>query len=192
MTGTKPTDSDLAAAARDGDRDALDSLLRRHFDLVHAICRRITAHPQDALDATQEALLAVVRGIGRYDGRAAFTTWLYRVATNAALDEVRRRSRRPQAIAEIDEAIGLSAASSPESAATARVDVARALALIPPTLRAAVVLRDCCDLEYGVIAEVLDIPIGTVRSRIARGRSALTAILGNSTGPLERLTSEDL
>lgn len=188
----KPTDSDLVAAARDGDRDALDSLLRRHFDLVHAICRRITAHPQDALDATQEALLAVVRGIGRYDGRAAFTTWLYRVATNAALDEVRRRSRRPQAMAEIDEASGHSAASSPESAATARVDVARALAMIPPTLRASVVLRDCCDLEYAVIADVLDVPIGTVRSRIARGRSALAAILGNSMEPLERLTSEDL
>lgn len=192
MIDVDRTDSELADAARGGDRDALDALLRRHFDLVHAVCRRITSHPEDALDATQEALVAVVRGIGRYDGRAAFTTWLYRVATNAALDEVRRRSRRLPTVDEIDEIGGPAPGSSPESAAVARVDVERALSMIAPPLRAAVVLRDCCDLEYGSIAEVLDVPIGTVRSRIARGRSALAKILGNPMGTPERPTDEDL
>lgn len=192
MIGMDRTDSNLVDAARGGDRDALDVLLRRHFDLVHAVCRRITSHPEDALDATQEALVAVVRGIGRYDGRAAFTTWLYRVATNAALDEVRRRSRRLPTVDEIDEIGGPAPGSSPESAAVARVDVERALSMIAPPLRVAVVLRDCCDLEYGSIAEVLDVPIGTVRSRIARGRSALAKILGNPLGTPERPTDEDL
>src|SRR3977135_4406326 len=86
----------LAAAATAGDRGALEILLARRLDRVHAICRRVTGHPEDALDATQEALIAVTRGLHRYDGRSLFTTWLYRVATNAALDEVRRRKRRPE------------------------------------------------------------------------------------------------
>src|SRR6185312_14358586 len=80
-----------------GDRRALEVLLDRHADRIHAVCRRVVAHPEDALDATQEAMIAIARGIDRFDGRAAFTTWCYRVATNAALDELRRRRRRPLA-----------------------------------------------------------------------------------------------
>ncbi|MGH9024909.1 MAG: RNA polymerase sigma factor, partial [Acidimicrobiia bacterium] len=82
-------DDRLAAAANGGDRRALEALLDRHADRIHAVCRRVVANPEDALDATQEAMIAVARGITRYDGRAAFSTWLYRVATNAALDELR-------------------------------------------------------------------------------------------------------
>jgi RNA polymerase sigma-70 factor (ECF subfamily) len=93
--GSEAGDEALAAAANAGDRGALEVLLARHLDRVHAICRRVTGHPEDALDATQEALIAVTRGLHRYDGRSLFTTWLYRVATNAALDELRRRKRRP-------------------------------------------------------------------------------------------------
>src|SRR2546428_10779751 len=93
--GGDVSDEALAAAANAGDRGALETLLARHVDRVHAICRRVTGHPEDALDATQEALIALTRGLHRYDGRSLFTTWLYRVATNAALDELRRRKRRP-------------------------------------------------------------------------------------------------
>ena len=70
-------------------------LLRNHTALVHGVCRRILGNPDDALDATQEALLAIARKIGSFDGRSKFSTWAYRVATNAALDEARRRARRP-------------------------------------------------------------------------------------------------
>jgi RNA polymerase sigma-70 factor (ECF subfamily) len=175
----------LAAAAGAGDRRALEILLARHFDRVHAICRRITGHPEDALDATQEALMAISRGIGRYDARAAFTTWLYRVATNAALDEVRRRKRRP-APADIDaldqaRAPAPGPAGSVESAVTARIDVDAALATLAPEFRAAVVLRDLCDFDYAEIAEALGVPIGTVRSRIARGRAAIATFLSGDT-----------
>src|SRR5919197_3631201 len=97
------SDEALAAAANAGDRGALETLLARHLDRVHAICRRVTGHPEDALDATQEALIAVTRGLHRYDGRSLFTTWLYRVATNAALDEVRRRNRRPAPVELVDD-----------------------------------------------------------------------------------------
>ena len=92
MTTTTRSSSTRAV---DGDRRALEVLLDRHADRIHAVCRRIVAHPEDALDATQEAMIAIARGIPRFDGRAAFTTWCYRVATNAALDELRRKRRRP-------------------------------------------------------------------------------------------------
>src|SRR6476659_7341707 len=89
------SDEDLARRAAAGERAALESLLARHLDRVHAVCRRVLVNPEDALDATQEALIAITRGISRFDGRSRFTTWMYRVATNAALDETRRRQRRP-------------------------------------------------------------------------------------------------
>ena len=88
-------DETLVAAAQAGDTKALDALLRRHHDRVYALCRRLAGNDSDALDATQEALIAVVKGIDRFDGRARFGTWVYRVATNACLDELRRRGRRP-------------------------------------------------------------------------------------------------
>lgn len=187
------TDEALAAAANAGDRSALEILLARHLDRVHAICRRVTGHPEDALDATQEALIAVTRGLHRYDGRSLFTTWLYRVATNAALDELRRRKRRPEP-AELSDGrpgagsrAGAGHGNAPlESAVAARLDVDAALRRLRPQFRAAVVLRDLCDLDYAEIAEVLDIPVGTVRSRIARGRAAIAEQLREPDRPPER------
>ncbi len=163
-------------------------LLARHFDRVHAICRRITGHPEDALDATQEALIAISRGISRYDARAAFTTWLYRVATNAALDEVRRRKRRPTPadVEALEPAPAGGSGGSVESAVAARIDVDAALAALAPEFRAAVILRDLCDLDYAEIADALGVPLGTVRSRIARGRAAIAAGLGEPDERSER------
>ena len=84
-------DDALAARAAQGDRRALELLLEKHADRIHAVCRRVVADREDALDATQEAMIAVARGITRFDGRAAFSTWCYRVATNAALDRAYRQ-----------------------------------------------------------------------------------------------------
>ena len=175
------------ADAQRGDRAALEALLRRHHDRVAALCTRLCG-PSDAPDATQEALLAVVRGLRRFDGHAAFTTWLYRVTTNACLDELRRRRRRPLPGLEDDRPIdGPLAGPDPAAAVAARVDVDAALARLAPEFRAAVVLRDLCGLDYAEIAEVLGIPPGTVRSRIARGRGQLADLLaGNPTDPHPR------
>src|ERR1051325_7666019 len=156
-SGSEVSDEVLAAAANAGDRGALEVLLARHLDRVHAICRRVTGHPEDARDAAQEAMIAVVRGLHRYDGRSLFTTWLYRVATNAALDELRRRKRRPEPAEFVaDRPLGgMPGASNPvESAVAARLDVDAALAGLSAEFRAAVVLRDLCDLDYAEIAEV--------------------------------------
>jgi len=181
----------LLDAARAGDRDALDRLLRLHYDAIHAVCRRITGNRADADDAAQDALMAIVRALPRFDDRARFSTWAYRVAVNASLDELRRRRRRPTARGEQrdDTAVLFSGAiASPEAAGT-RVDVDAALATLAPEFRAAVVLRDLCQLDYAEIAEVLEVPIGTVRSRIARGRAALVPLLGNPTTPANRPTT---
>jgi RNA polymerase sigma-70 factor (ECF subfamily) len=178
-------DRALVVRAVDGDRRSLELLLDRHADRIHAVCRRIVAHPEDALDATQEAMIAIARGITRFDGRAAFSTWCYRIATNAALDELRRTRRRPVP-AHPDAPEAVATGSGPDDIVAARLDVDAALQHVPEEFRAAVVLRDLCDLDYAEIAEVLDIPPGTVRSRISRGRAILVEQLGPSIpGPAQ-------
>lgn len=152
----------------------------------------MTGNAADAADATQEALIAIVRGLPRFDSRAAFTTWSYRVAANASLDELRRRQRRP--VAGLDDDSNASGASTSimiDDQVAAHVTVDTALQQLPLEFRAAVVLRDVCALDYAEIAEVLDIPPGTVRSRIARGRALLAdRIGGNRPSPSDRPTPE--
>jgi RNA polymerase sigma-70 factor, ECF subfamily len=135
----------------------------------------------DALDATQEALIAIARGIRRFDGRAAFTTWAYRVATNACLDELRRRKRRP--IPGLPDDLGHgdlgAVAASGIEVLPDRLAIDAALEQLPDEFRAPVVLRDLCDLDYAEIAVTLQIPPGTVRSRIARGRAQLAQLLAD-------------
>jgi RNA polymerase sigma-70 factor (ECF subfamily) len=180
------SDTTLAAAAARGDRRSLDLLLERHVDRVFAICRRILGNHDDALDATQEALLTIARRIGSFDGRSQFTTWMYRVASNAAIDEARRRNRRPTPT---EHALDRPVTDAPVADRVAdRVDVDAALANIPPEFRAAVALRDLAGLDYAEIAAILDVPPGTVRSRIARGRAALADQLGNSRPGIDRQT----
>lgn len=183
----------LVEAARTGDRRALDRLLRLHQPQIHAVCRRITGNDADALDATQDALIAIVRGLPRFDGRSKFSTWAYRIATNACLDELRRRKRRP--LVGLPEHDGTTVepadAGTPDPGEVIgdRDELDAALAQLAPDFRAAVVLRDLCQLDYAEIAEVLEIPAGTVRSRIARGRGQLADLLrGNQPAPDERPT----
>ncbi|HUP85907.1 MAG TPA: sigma-70 family RNA polymerase sigma factor [Acidimicrobiales bacterium] len=178
------------AAAQTGDRTALDTLLRRHADRWHALCRRVMGDDADAADALQEAMIAVVRGIDRFDGRSQFSTWSYRVATNACLDELRRRKRRPEPVE--DDALDVGARFGGNEATDAvgeRVDIDAALATLAPEFRAAVVLRDLVGLDYAEIGEVLGAPAGTVKSRIARGRAALADLLGNPPVSPDRPTT---
>jgi RNA polymerase sigma-70 factor (ECF subfamily) len=133
--------------------------------------------------------MAIVRGLPRFDGTSRFTTWAYRVAVNATLDELRRRGRR--AATDLDSARHLTTASADAGAAD-RIDIDHALMQLPVEFRAAVVLRDLCALDYAEIAHVLGIPPGTVRSRIARGRSALVPLLtpGNPGAAADRPTPQ--
>ncbi len=185
-------DRALIAAAVAGDRAALDTLLRRHHDRLYAVCRRITGDDADAADACQEALIAIVRGLLRFDHRASFTTWAYRVATNAALDELRRRRRRPEpglpAAWDAGPGAAVAAVADASEHVATRLEVDAAVATLPAEFRAPVVLRDFCGLSYDEIAEALEIPAGTVRSRISRGRAALAEVLAppGNPGPAAR------
>ena len=197
MSTLERTDDELVAAAQRGDSAAMDQLLRRHYDRVHAVCRRIAGSTRDADDAAQEAMIRVVRNIDRFDGRSAFGTWVYRIATNTALDELRKRKRRPQLHLVDDdgtdgggrEIADENAHRTVESVAD-RLSIDEALAELPEEFKAAVVMRDVGDLDYAEIAAALDIPIGTVKSRIARGRRMLVEKLGNQEPSSERLTED--
>ena len=186
-SGTGP-DEDLVVAARRGERPALEQLLVRHHDRINALCRRLLCSDSDAEDATQDTLLAVVRSLSSFDGRSSFGTWIYRIATNQCLDELRRRRRRPLPTSLDSDGAGeahvgaIAVAAGPAELAVARVDVDAALTKLSPEFRVAVVLRDLCDLSYEEIAEVLHVPVGTVRSRIARGRASLADLVGNFAG----------
>jgi RNA polymerase sigma-70 factor, ECF subfamily len=177
----------LVEAARAGDRDALDRLLRDHYDRLYALCRRLTGNDADALDACQEALIAIARRLDRFDGRSSFRTWAYRVTTNACFDEMRRRRRRPLTVVpeEVPSTVDVG------EAAALRIDIDAALLRLPLEYRAAVVLRDLCGLAYDEIGVALGVPPGTVRSRISRGRTLLASLLGygNHPEPFERPTT---
>lgn len=177
------------ASAQAGDRDALEELLRQHYDRWYALCRRITGDDADAADATQEAMMAVVRGLRSFDGRSRFSTWSYRIAVNAALDEIRRRRRRPAPESEVVDRV-MRASPDPAVSSDWRLDIDAALARLPLEFRTAVVLRDLCGLDYAEIASTLGIPVGTVRSRIARGRRLLVPLLEGNAAPLSERPTE--
>lgn len=177
------------ASAAAGDTEALSALLDAQYDRCYHVCRRILANEEDARDATQEAMIAIARGLAGFDGRSAFSTWCYRVATNAALDEMRKARRRPVPQSDrFDEDFDSGSSTGGPSIlppgedrvagpVSDRMAVERALGQLPEDQRVAVVLRDIADLDYSEIVEVLGIPIGTVRSRIFRGRTALADLL---------------
>ena len=180
------TDAELVGRARQGDRAAMEALLGRHYERLHAICRRIAGNDADADDACQEALLAIVRGLARFDGRSSFKTWSYRVASNACLDELRRRNRRPDPHREVPDPAGSGTETRIDAQVADRLTLAQALPQLPEEFRVPVVLRDVAGLDYAEIADSLGIPPGTVRSRIARGRRQLCDLLGNQVPPGER------
>ncbi|MDH4144799.1 MAG: sigma-70 family RNA polymerase sigma factor [Acidimicrobiia bacterium] len=195
-------DDALAQLAGAGSRDALEVLLRRHQSKIFATCRRLCDSDADAYDATQDTLLNVARRIDRFDGRAAFSTWLYRVATNACYDELRRKRRRPAPVDTMVEPVA-SPGRTARATGTAGADHAEqvsdrlmleaAIAEVRAEYRQPLVLRDVAGLDYAAIAEVLDIPPGTVRSRIARGRAQLSELIsmaGNHEGASGRLRTE--
>ena len=178
----------LLAAARRGDDDALEALLRSVHDRMAAVARRMLRDPGDAADCTQEAMIRVVRGLAGFDGRSSFTTWCHRIVATTALDELRRRGRRPVTAGETERE-PMFTEPNPEQVsldALALADIDSVLALLPEEFRQAVVLSDVADLDYPSIAELLGVPIGTVKSRVARGRAQLRELLGNPSERNER------
>lgn len=187
---TLAEDDDLIRASQRGDMASLEILLDRHHDRIRAVCAKVVGSGADADDAAQMALIAIVKNLDSFDGRARFTTWSYRIATNAAIDELRRRNRRSATSIDDDKIhLQVAALGNLENAASARLDIHHALDHLAEEFRSPVVLRDLCGLDYDEIAEVLELPPGTVRSRIARGRGKLADIIGPVTDGGNQLDS---
>lgn len=195
------SDQQLVEAAQSGDKAALETLLNRHYPRISGLCLRMAHNKADAQDATQDAMIAIVNGLKTFDGRSSFSTWSYRVATNATLDELRRKKRRlipdntlsqnqPNNTTspgryrdetKTDNVAHATGQSDPhgdfQHQLAERDQVLQALQQLDEPFRTAVVLRDYSGFDYQQIAETLNIAIGTVRSRIARGRSKLAETL---------------
>jgi RNA polymerase sigma-70 factor (ECF subfamily) len=170
------TDQELLDRHLGGDREAFDVLARRHEDRVFSLALRMLGDRSDALDATQDTLLAVYRRAASFRGEAAFTTWLYRVCVNSCRDLMRKRARLPIPAETI---LSEEAPSGPavDDSVALRIDVVAALAALPDEYREAVALHDLGGLPYDEIAAVAGVPIGTVKSRISRGRKRLAELL---------------
>lgn len=179
MTERAHLDTELVARYVNGDVDAFDELMRAHEDRVFAISLRILRDRDAALDATQETFLTVFRKADRYRGESAFSTWLYRVTINTCYDYLRRQKRRQaDPLPEGREAVDPQATDA-IAAAELRPDLEKALAELTPEFRAAVVLVDVEGFALETAADVLGIPVGTVKSRVFRGRRLLAELLGN-------------
>ncbi|WKN48134.1 RNA polymerase sigma factor [Nocardioides sp. Arc9.136] len=180
--GTEPTPDELdalALRAAAGDREALEELLAAVQPRVRRICGRMLLFPEDAEEAAQDALLLVATRIGSFGGRSRFTTWLHVVASNSARSTYRTLRRR--AAERLTDELPVAADPRTTSViAGSRLDLLDALEVVGaehPELVEPLVLRDVQELDYAEIARVLDVPLGTVKSRIHSARNAVRPLL---------------
>jgi RNA polymerase sigma-70 factor (ECF subfamily) len=178
-----PPDLDLVRRFQGGDQDAFVALMERHERRVFNLAYRMLGSHEDAREATQEAFLSSFRHLSRFRGDAAFSTWLHRIAVNACYDLIRRRPPLVSLDAEPPEP---PPAPDHSDAVASAADVQRALLQIPEEFRAALVMHDVQDVPVQAIADALQIPVGTVKSRLHRGRVALgRALSGGAREPRE-------
>ena len=171
-----PTDTDIVARAKAGDEEAFRMLVERHSRAVFRLAYRIAGNEHDAEEAVQETFLRVFRSLDRFRGQARFETWLYRVASNAALDVVRRRQRHQDRQAPLESAAGVplslaGAAPNPERLTHGKQvggQIAAAMKRLTPSERAAFTLRHLQGLSIGEIGEALGLRSNAVKNAIFR------------------------
>ncbi|MFJ1705319.1 RNA polymerase sigma factor SigM [Kitasatospora sp. NPDC088346] len=179
----EPTDAELLARHAAGDPAAFGLLVRRHRDRLWAVALRTLGDREEAADALQDALVSAFRAAHTFQGRSAVTTWLHRIVVNACLDRARRTATRRTGPLDGDPARLDTVLGSAEGADAAAVraelrrEVTGALATLPADQRAALVLVDMEGYSVAEAAELLDIPVGTVKSRCARGRAKLLPLV---------------
>lgn len=184
-TKTEPTDQQLVVRVQKGDKRAFDLLVIKYQYKVHAIVGRFIRDTHEVSDVTQEAFIKAYRALPRFRGESQLYTWLYRIAVNTAKNYLVARSRRPPQsdvdLADAEYYAGsdkLKDVGSPENQLfrdELEAVINQAIEELPEDLRTAVTLREYEGLSYEDIAEVMDCPVGTVRSRIFRGREAIDA-----------------
>ncbi|MET4922950.1 RNA polymerase sigma factor SigM [Streptomyces sp. PSRA5] len=175
-------DQDLLARHVEGDPDAFGELVRRHRDRLWAVALRTLGDREEAADAVQDALVSAFRAAHTFRGQSAVTTWLHRITVNACLDRARKAASRKTS--PVDDTERLDQLLEPHESAEApaeRQDLHRqllvALAKLPADQRAALVLVDMQGYPVAEAAQVLDVPVGTIKSRCARGRARLLPML---------------
>ncbi len=190
---TGAEDARLVERARNGDRRAFEVLVRRYERRLYCFALNIVGNPEDAREVAQETFLKVFRRLDTFQGQSRFSTWLFRVARNAAFDFLRRKRGRPVAVAEFDDARDHSDAGDAADPWTAPVrgadplkalrdrelgaQIERAIEQLSPAHREILLLREVEGLSYEELATVLGIPKGTVMSRLFHARKKVQKML---------------
>jgi RNA polymerase sigma-70 factor (ECF subfamily) len=179
----KDTDKELVRRVQKGDMRAFDLLFSRYQHKITNLVSRYLRDAEEVQDVVQEAFIKAYRALPRFRGESAFYTWLYRIAINTAKNHLVSRSRRPpgsdieiEDAEQFDGADALRETDDPESALARdelEAEILAAIADLPEDLRSAVTLREFDGLAYEQIAEIMECPVGTVRSRIFRARDAI-------------------
>ena len=185
---SESTDKELVKRVQKGDKGAFDLLVLKYEQKIVNLVMRYVRDPEQALDISQEAFIKAYRALPRFRGDSAFYTWLYRIAVNTAKNYLAAQRRRPMDI-ELDlqdqEQYGLHAklkdTDTPEAVSMSdemRDALERAIEALPDDLRTAIILRELDGMSYEEIAQTMDCPVGTVRSRIFRAREAISKKVG--------------
>ena len=179
----REVDQLLVERAQKGDKSAFDVLVRKYQYRVSQLITRYVHNPSDALDVTQEAFIKAYKALASFRSESAFYTWLYRIAINTAKNHLVAQSRRPPAddidardAEQFEGHSGLKEYDTPEHMLMKdeiEREITTAIENLPDELRTAITLRELDGLSYEEIAEVMECPIGTVRSRIFRAREAI-------------------
>ena len=174
----------LVQAAAKGDVNAFEQLMRQHEGKMYAVALRMCANREDAQDCMQEAMIRAYRAIENFRFQSSFATWVYRITMNTCLDELRRRKVRQATSLDAMLDVGWAPAGgdSPEGQTLAgerKRELEKAIHSLPEDMRSAIVLRDIQGYAYDEIANILDVNVGTIKSRISRGREKLREILAD-------------
>jgi RNA polymerase sigma-70 factor (ECF subfamily) len=181
--GERSTDQALVERVQQGDKTAFDVLVLKYQNKIIQLAYRYVHDKDEAMDVAQEAFIKAYKALGRFRGDSAFYTWIYRIAINTAKNHLVASGRRPprsdidaQDAEQYDGAAGLKEYATPERLLLKdeiKETVASAIEDLPDDLRTAITLRELEGLSYEEIAQAMDCPIGTVRSRIFRARDAI-------------------
>ena len=182
------TDQQLVVRVQEGDKRAFDLLVLKYQHKVHAIVGRFVRDTDEVADVVQEAFVKAYRALPKFRGESQFYTWLYRIAVNTAKNYLVSRSRRPPGSdVDIDDAEYYSGSEYLKDLGTPENQlfrdelesvIVKSIAELPEDLRTAVTLREYEGLSYEEIAEIMECPVGTVRSRIFRARESIDAVVG--------------
>ena len=187
---------ELIARLQKRDEAAFEELIRQYEKKVYTLCFRMCSNSEDAEEAAQDAFLALWRGIDRFRQESSLSTWIYRLATNACIDTLRRRKKQSGSVSLDDEELFVDAVdTSPQPQETVEYREAQkllqeGLSALPEEYRKVLILREIEGLSYTEIAECASLELGTVKSRISRGRSLLRNFLSGNGNFFEIASSK--